>query len=221
LEILTATDGHPFWVPDLEEWVPAGELQRGDWLRTGSGSWVQVQSIKIRTASQRVHNLTVDDLHTYHVVAGETPVLVHNCNPLYSELDGSGRAGVAYAEVSPQTLDDAAAEIIGSRAGRGNRYKPAGFGGDAAGHSRGHLIARQFGGSGRDLRNLVTQGKRANNGRISDLEDAIAAHVRNSGNSILMSVTPEYSNGGVVPSHILIEAVDGYGWSVRERIPNL
>ncbi len=71
------------------------------------------------------------------------------------------------------------------------------------------------------IRNLVTQGKRANNGPISDLEDAIAAHVRNSGNSILMSVTPEYANGGVVPSHILIEAVDGYGWSVRERIPNL
>ncbi|WP_247648747.1 LamG-like jellyroll fold domain-containing protein [Saccharomonospora xinjiangensis] len=80
-ETITATDGHPFWVADLEEWVPAGELQPGDWLRTGSGSWVQVQSIKIRTEAQRVHNLTVDDLHTYHVLAGATPVLVHNCGP--------------------------------------------------------------------------------------------------------------------------------------------
>ncbi|WP_433471527.1 polymorphic toxin-type HINT domain-containing protein [Saccharomonospora azurea] len=79
-ETITATDGHPFWVPDLEEWVPAGELQRGDWLRTGSGSWVQVQSIDTRTEAQRVHNLTVDELHTYHVLAGATPVLVHNCN---------------------------------------------------------------------------------------------------------------------------------------------
>ncbi|MEY7974338.1 hypothetical protein AB8O38_20305 [Saccharomonospora xinjiangensis] len=29
---------------------------------------------------RQVHNLTVDDLHTYHVVAGVTSVLVHNCN---------------------------------------------------------------------------------------------------------------------------------------------
>ncbi|WP_083840156.1 polymorphic toxin-type HINT domain-containing protein [Saccharomonospora xinjiangensis] len=78
-ETITATDGHPFWVADLEEWVPAGELQPGDWLRTGSGSWVQIQSTNTRTEAQRVHNLTIDDLHTYHVVAVETPVLVHNC----------------------------------------------------------------------------------------------------------------------------------------------
>jgi hypothetical protein len=151
-------------------------------------------------------------------LAGATPVLVHNCNTVYSEVDG-GRAGAAYAEVSPQTLDDAAAGIIGSKAGR--RYRPAGFGGDAAGHSRGHLIARQFGGSGRDLRNLVTQGQGVNNGAISDFEDAIAAHVRGSGNTILMSVTPEYANGGVIPSHVLIEAVDDHGWSVAQRFANM
>ncbi|WP_158973388.1 hypothetical protein, partial [Streptomyces griseus] len=29
----------------------------------------------------RTYNLTVDDLHTYYVLAGETPVLVHNSGP--------------------------------------------------------------------------------------------------------------------------------------------
>ncbi|AZP23345.1 hypothetical protein EJC51_20175 [Streptomyces aquilus] len=28
----------------------------------------------------RTYNLTVDDLHTYYVLAGQTPVLVHNSN---------------------------------------------------------------------------------------------------------------------------------------------
>ncbi|OLF19616.1 hypothetical protein BU204_01535 [Actinophytocola xanthii] len=28
---------------------------------------------------QRVHNLTVEGIHTYHVMADNTPVLVHNC----------------------------------------------------------------------------------------------------------------------------------------------
>ncbi|WP_198284401.1 polymorphic toxin-type HINT domain-containing protein [Saccharomonospora xinjiangensis] len=77
MSLLSAFADH---AADLQEWVPAGQLQPGDWLRTGSGSWVQIQSTKTPTASQRVHNLTVDDLHTYHVVAVETPVLVHNCN---------------------------------------------------------------------------------------------------------------------------------------------
>ncbi|WP_247648521.1 polymorphic toxin-type HINT domain-containing protein [Saccharomonospora xinjiangensis] len=79
-ETITATNGHPFWVADLQQWVPAGDLQPGDWLRTGSGSWIQIQNTNTRTEAQRVHNLTINDLHTYHVLAKTTPVLVHNCN---------------------------------------------------------------------------------------------------------------------------------------------
>ncbi|MEU1034383.1 hypothetical protein ABZ402_37880 [Streptomyces mirabilis] len=29
-----------------------------------------------------MYNLTVQQLHTYYVLAGETPVLVHNCGPM-------------------------------------------------------------------------------------------------------------------------------------------
>ncbi|MEU6263199.1 hypothetical protein [Saccharopolyspora shandongensis] len=35
-------------------------------------------STKTWTALQKVYNLTIDDTHTYHVLAGKTPVLVHN-----------------------------------------------------------------------------------------------------------------------------------------------
>ncbi|MBM7861010.1 DNRLRE domain-containing protein [Lentzea nigeriaca] len=76
---LTATDGHPFWVPELDEWVKAEDLRPGALLRTSAGTYVQVTAVAQRTATQRVHNLTVDELHTYYVLAGETPVLVHNC----------------------------------------------------------------------------------------------------------------------------------------------
>ncbi|MEU8702411.1 polymorphic toxin-type HINT domain-containing protein [Streptomyces sp. NPDC048680] len=77
---LTATDGHPFWVPALHQWVEAGNLKAGEWLQTSAGTWVQVTAVKHRTESTAVYNLTVDDLHTYYVLAGETPVLVHNSN---------------------------------------------------------------------------------------------------------------------------------------------
>ncbi|MFE5974366.1 polymorphic toxin-type HINT domain-containing protein [Streptomyces sp. NPDC056460] len=78
---ITATDGHPFWVPGLGEWIDATDLQPGSQLETGSGSRVRVESVKRWTVPQAtVYNLTVDNLHTYYVLAGETPVLVHNSN---------------------------------------------------------------------------------------------------------------------------------------------
>lgn len=76
---ITATEGHPFWVPALHQWVEAGELQPGQWLQTSAGTWVQITATQHRVRSTAVHNLTVDDLHTYYVLAGATPVLVHNC----------------------------------------------------------------------------------------------------------------------------------------------
>ncbi|MGI5372628.1 RHS repeat-associated core domain-containing protein [Streptomyces iakyrus] len=87
---LTATDGHPFWVPALHRWIDAGDLKSGQWLQTSNGSWVQVAAVRHRTQSVSVYNLTVDDLHTYHVVAGGTPVLVHNSNRCPTHVIGKG-----------------------------------------------------------------------------------------------------------------------------------
>ncbi|WP_255531956.1 RHS repeat-associated core domain-containing protein [Planomonospora sp. ID82291] len=78
---LIATDNHPFWVPVLREWVPAGQLQPGMWLRTSAGTHVQITAIKTWTTGQRVHNLTVDGPHTYHVLAGSQAILAHNAPP--------------------------------------------------------------------------------------------------------------------------------------------
>jgi hypothetical protein len=40
---------------------------------------------------QRVYNLTVSDIHTYYVLAGDQPVLVHNCG---DEVDNRARPGL-------------------------------------------------------------------------------------------------------------------------------
>ncbi|MEV6867418.1 polymorphic toxin-type HINT domain-containing protein [Streptosporangium subroseum] len=76
--LVIATEIHPFWVPALRKWVNAKDLKPGMWLRTSAGTRVQVTAIKKWTAYQRVHNLTTADIHTYYVLAGNTPVLVHN-----------------------------------------------------------------------------------------------------------------------------------------------
>ncbi|MFE7838818.1 polymorphic toxin-type HINT domain-containing protein [Streptomyces sp. NPDC057474] len=85
---ITATDGHPFWLPDVGQWVEAGHLEPGQWLSSGSGSWIRVTAVKERTAQATVHNLTVEGVHTYHVLAGRTPVLVHNCGGLDDAAHG-------------------------------------------------------------------------------------------------------------------------------------
>jgi RHS repeat-associated protein len=78
---LVATHNHPFWVPDLRDWVDATELHAGQWLQTSAGTRVQVTAVERWTQTATVHNLTVDDIHTYYVVAADTPLLVHNCGP--------------------------------------------------------------------------------------------------------------------------------------------
>ncbi|MFD3739086.1 RHS repeat-associated core domain-containing protein [Streptomyces sp. NPDC058629] len=77
--IVSATEGHPFWVADSQEWVDAGQLKAGQWLQTSAGAWIQVVAVRAYGEATTVYNLTVEDLHTYYVLAGATAILVHNC----------------------------------------------------------------------------------------------------------------------------------------------
>ncbi|MDV5143289.1 polymorphic toxin-type HINT domain-containing protein [Streptomyces sp. SBC-4] len=86
LSEIVATDTHPFWVPNLREWVDAGSLKAGQLLRTSSGIHVQISQVTRYTKQQRTYDLSIDDIHSYYVLAGATPVLVHNCGggtPVY------------------------------------------------------------------------------------------------------------------------------------------
>jgi hypothetical protein len=89
-DTIIATEGHPFWVPDLRKWMKAGELKPGQWLQTGSGTWVQVDAVSAWTQQTAVYNLTVDTAHTYYVQTGAATLLVHNesarKNPLFCPL---------------------------------------------------------------------------------------------------------------------------------------
>jgi hypothetical protein len=75
---ITATSGHPFWLPEYGRWAEAGDLEPGMWLETAAGTWVQITAIDDAHRSQKVHNLTVEGQHTYFALAGDTALLVHN-----------------------------------------------------------------------------------------------------------------------------------------------
>ncbi|GAA1750476.1 hypothetical protein GCM10009747_04780 [Agromyces humatus] len=91
---VVATDGHPFWVPEIGRWVDAGDLLPGDWLSTSAGTLVQVTAVAHDHREQAVHNLTVADTHTYYVAAGADAVLVHNCGGAGDTIDLFRAVGV-------------------------------------------------------------------------------------------------------------------------------
>ncbi|TDB89958.1 RHS repeat-associated core domain-containing protein [Actinomadura sp. 7K534] len=78
--VIIATDTHPFWVAgEINAWVQAADLKPGMWLRTSAGTYIQIAATEHRTARhQRVYNLSIGDIHTFHVLVGETSALVHN-----------------------------------------------------------------------------------------------------------------------------------------------
>ncbi|RBM04651.1 polymorphic toxin-type HINT domain-containing protein [Streptomyces sp. PT12] len=75
---ITATDGHPFWSPSQSAWLEAADLTPGTTLLTKDGTQTTVTATTHTTTATTVHNLTVEGIHTYYVLAGATPVLVHN-----------------------------------------------------------------------------------------------------------------------------------------------
>ncbi|MDT0346331.1 polymorphic toxin-type HINT domain-containing protein [Streptomyces litchfieldiae] len=85
---ITATDGHPFWVPELNAWIDAEDLQPGMNLETSTWDLVRVAATRHTSRMAAVHNLTIEGVHTYYVLAGQTPVLVHNCNGWDSSTGG-------------------------------------------------------------------------------------------------------------------------------------
>ncbi|GAA3688229.1 hypothetical protein GCM10022267_88720 [Lentzea roselyniae] len=78
---ITATDGHPFWLPGEQRWVDAKDLREGSDLQTSTGGRLRVVATKIWVGVKRVHNLTVEGIHTYFVRLGSQNVLVHNTGP--------------------------------------------------------------------------------------------------------------------------------------------
>ncbi|MEU1406282.1 RICIN domain-containing protein [Streptomyces sp. NPDC005728] len=98
-QVLT-TSGHRVYVVG-RGWVIVSELTRGDRLRTRDNRSKAVADLQRVAAPQTVWDLTVDDLHTFYVLADTTPVLVHNCdgqlsNDLYEEIEA--RYGLDIAE---------------------------------------------------------------------------------------------------------------------------
>ncbi|MFJ8813037.1 polymorphic toxin-type HINT domain-containing protein [Amycolatopsis thermoflava] len=78
---IVTTAHHLFWDTTTHTWTEAADLKPAELLDTPGDSHVAVLAVRVYSGTLRTYNLTIDTVHTYDVVAGETPVLVHNSGP--------------------------------------------------------------------------------------------------------------------------------------------
>jgi hypothetical protein len=90
LPVINTTAHHPFWDETDRKWTDAAELQTNHHLRDADGhDTVTVADVHVFPGARHMLDLTVANIHTYYVLAGDTPVLVHNCG---SGVDANGNS---------------------------------------------------------------------------------------------------------------------------------
>lgn len=77
-EEIVCTGGHPFYVANLDKFIPAKELKISDKLLLSNGKTVIIDSIEIESlkSPETTYNFEVADFHTYYVT--DSNILVHN-----------------------------------------------------------------------------------------------------------------------------------------------
>ncbi|MBV2358022.1 HNH endonuclease [Streptomyces sp. J2-1] len=113
---LTTTWHHPFWDVTHHHWTDAHNLTPGTQLRTPDGTTVTITTVTNFHQHRTTYDLTVGTVHTYYVLAGTTPVLVHNTNspigcgvngePIYDIPAGSSGGTGAGKRIPPSLLKD-------------------------------------------------------------------------------------------------------------------
>ncbi|MEU4560466.1 polymorphic toxin-type HINT domain-containing protein [Actinoplanes sp. NPDC023936] len=120
---LTTTATHPFWSMTRKAWVHAGDLREGEQLRTDDGEKIRINGLREYGDSQRTYDLTVNDLHTYYVFAGDQAVLVHNCDiPWSSSRVNSASRALDRGETAIHVGSRSEAEELFLRRFQGDGY---------------------------------------------------------------------------------------------------
>ena len=135
-------------------------------------------------------------------------------NIRYGNLNGIGQAsGVTATLTEP---------MLGTGTKANWRRTPPGWQGNGREYNeaRGHLLAKRLGGSGGDVRNLVTLTHRgANTPQMQGFENNVARRVAG-GEVVEYSATPMYDNGALPPSSVLVTAYGSRGMPSARFIPN-
>jgi hypothetical protein len=202
-------------VPIVENGVPIGPLLRaiGVGGKVLDAAGAAAKAMSELPAATRAALVARGVLPATARAVGRLPIPPQTPGVALGELDDLGRATGASATITREVLDtgtDAAQSI-----------RPPGFGGQAAGQARGHLIARMLGGTGRDARNLVTLYQNPVNSPIMrDFEQEVYNAVKG-GQTVKYSVQPIYRGTEAVPRAVTLRATGDGGFNLHVTILNI
>ncbi len=152
----------------------------------------------------------------------------------YHPLDDEGRAtgvqaclrngGVDYRGRGRTADPDKDTDIMGGDTTRGRgstRSNPAGWvnGDGTRGFARGHLLARQLGGTGRDRRNLVKLHNKSNSEIMGAYEDVVRKRL-DVGETVYYAAIPVYEGSSPMPETVEIFAVGDRGFFYQRTVHN-
>lgn len=187
------------------------------------------QNVQVSESIQKSFNL--DDIPEFD---GKTPyVIINNNEPnfpeedfnsnsfeKYSELDSLGRCGVAYANVSKETMPTEARGEI-------SKVKPTGW------HTvkydcvegkylynRCHLIGYQLTAENANKQNLITGTRYLNVDGMLPFENQVAEYVKQENGHVLYRVTPIFKENNLVANGVQMEAesVEDKGEKVKFNV---
>ena len=160
---------------------------------------------------------SIDDIPAY---SGQPYVVLNDNQPnfeledltteefeLYSNLDSLGRCGIAYANISPETMPTEPRGEIG-------QVKPTGWhtvkydcvDGKYL-YNRCHLIGFQLAGENANEKNLITGTRYLNVEGMLPFENMVAEYVDETGNHVLYRITPIYEGSNLIAAGVQMEAI--------------
>lgn len=143
----------------------------------------------------------------------------------YSSLDKLGRAGVAFANISIDTMPSEERGSIGNIKPSGwHTIKYDNIDGKYL-YNRCHLIGYQLTGENANPKNLITCTRYMNTKGMLDFENKVANYIKEKKNHVLYRVTPIYENTNLLANGVQIEAYsvedDGEGIKFNVYIYNV
>ncbi|MBR2833679.1 MAG: DNA/RNA non-specific endonuclease [Bacilli bacterium] len=164
-----------------------------------------------------VKSYSIDELPIYN---GQNYVVLDNNNPSfeeeeittnsfekYSNLDRLGRCGVAFANISQDTMPTSKRESIGMIKPSGWQISKYDFIEGKYLYNRCHLIGYQLSGENANAKNLITCTRQMNSIGMLHFENKVASYVRRTGNHVLYRVSPIFVDKNLIVSGVEIEAL--------------
>ena len=179
-------------------------------------SYYKDEIIKYISYGEEVKSYNISEIPEY---SGEQYVIINDNKPsfddeyintnsfqMYSSLDYLGRAGLAFVNVSIDTMPTEKRESIGM-------IKPSGWHTikydiieDKYLYNRCHLIAYQLSGENANEKNLITCTRQMNVVGMLQFENMVAEYIKKTKNHVLYRVTPIYDGDNLLAKGVQMEA---------------